>query len=216
MASNADTIAKVYARSIFELAHDAGGQEKTLEVTDELEQVVELMRGDERFARFIESPVVNAARRATSIRSIFENRISDLTLRFMLVLNTNGRLGHLDAVHEALVDLVHEAMGRVEVDVWTATEMNDATRQQVTEGLRGVLGKDPVVHAWVDPSILGGLKIRVGDKLVDGTVASRLRQLEHSIRSGAAHRIAASTDSFTEGAPSTAKETGPTSTGQES
>jgi len=200
--AHADTVARVYAQSLFELAQDAGGREKILEVADELEQVVELTRGDQRFAAFLDSPVVDAQRRAVAMRSIFENRVTDLVLRFMLVLNTNGRLGHLDAVHSALVDLVHEAMGQVEVDVWTATPMDDATCDAVTTGLKNVLGKDPVVHAWTDPSILGGLKIRVGDKLVDGTVAARLRQLETSIRTGAAHRIAASVDSFSEGSPS--------------
>ncbi len=200
--AHADTVARVYAQSLFELAQDAGGREKILEVADELEQVVELTRGDQRFAAFLDSPVVDAQRRAVAMRSIFENRVTDLVLRFMLVLNTNGRLGHLDAVHSALVDLVHEAMGQVEVDVWTATPMDDATRHAVTAGLKNVLGKDPVVHAWTDPSILGGLKIRVGDKLVDGTVAARLRQLETSIRTGASHRIAASVDSFSEGSPS--------------
>lgn len=215
MAANADTIARVYAQSLFELAQDAGGREKILEVADELEQVVELTRADRLFARFVESPVVDGQRRAASLRSIFENRITDLMLRFLLVLNTNQRLDHLDAIHCALVDLVHEAMGRVEVDVWTAVAMDEHTRRSVTDGLRTVLGKEPVVHAKVDASILGGLKIRVGDRLVDGSVAARLRQLEHSIRSGASHRIAASTDSFTEGSPSSARETGK-STGPES
>jgi F-type H+-transporting ATPase subunit delta len=202
MASQTDTIARVYARSLYELAQEAGGREKILEVTDELEQIGELTRSNKRFARFLESPVVDVQRRGLAIRDIFNDRITDLLLRFLLVLNTNKRLGHLNIVHLALVDLVHEAMGRIEVDVWTATPMDDDSRKAVTEGLRKAIGKDPVIHAWVDPSILGGLKIRVGDKLIDDSVAARLRQLEKSIRTGAAHRIADSIDSFTEGSPS--------------
>ena len=202
MATQTDTIARVYARSLFELAQEAGGQDTILEVTDELEQIVELTRTDARFARFLDSPVVDVQRRGLAMRALFNNRITDLVLRFLLVLNTNKRLGHLDTVHTSLVDLVHEAMGQVEVDVWTAAPMNDATRQAVSDSLRATLGKDPVIHAWIDASILGGVKIRIGDKLMDGSVAARLRQLEKSIRTGAAHRIADAVDSFTEGSPS--------------
>jgi len=199
MVAYADNIARVYAKSLFELAQDAGGREKILEVTDELEQVVELARGDTHFAAFLDSPVVETQRRAASIRAIFQDHITDLVLRFLLVLNTNKRLGHLEAVYTALSDMVFEEMDQVEVDVWTATAMNDATLEAVTNGLREILGKDPVVHADVDPSILGGLKIRVGDKLIDSSVAARLQQLGQTIRVGAAHRIAESVDSFIEG-----------------
>jgi F-type H+-transporting ATPase subunit delta len=202
MAATADTVARVYAQSLFELAQDTGGREKILEVADELEQVVELARSDAQFASFLDSPVVDTQRRGASIRSIFKDRVTDLVLRFMLVLNTNQRLGHLDAVHSAFVELVYDAIGQVEVDVWTAVPMSAETRQAVTDGLKSMLGKDPVVHAYVDASILGGLKIRVGDKLIDGSIAARLRQLEQSIRTGATHRIASSVDSFTEGSPS--------------
>ena len=216
MSAPTDTIARVYARSLFELAQDAGGRGKTLEVADELEQIVELSRSDDQFARFIKSPVVDTQRRGTSLRRILQDRVTDLTLRFLLVLNKKKRLDHLDAIHTALLDLVHEAMGRVEVDVWTAVAMDDATRQVVNDGLHTMLGKDPVVHAWVDASILGGLKIRVGDRLINNTLAARLRQLDHSIKHGAAHRIATSVDSFIEGSPSSTPETGHKTTGPES
>ena len=199
MVAYADNIARVYARSLFELAQDAGGREKILEVAEELEQVVELARSDTHFAEFLDSPVVDTQRRAASIRAIFQDRITDLVLRFLLVLNTNKRLGHLEAVYGALGDLIFEEMGQVEVDVWTATAMDNDTLEAVTNGLRKILGKDPVVHAAVDPSILGGLKVRVGDKLIDSSVAARLQQLGQTIRNGAAHRIADSVDSFTEG-----------------
>ena len=138
--AHADTVARVYAQSLFELAQDAGGREKILEVTDELEQIVELSRSDTQFASFLDSPVVDVQRRSASLRGIFQDRITDLVLRFLLVLNTNQRLGHLDAVHTALIDLVHEAMGQVEVDVWTAQPMDDTMKAAVTEGLREALG----------------------------------------------------------------------------
>ncbi len=216
MSATADNIARVYARSLFELAQEAQGQEKTLEVADELEQILELSRSDTQFAQFMKSPVVDTQRRGTALRAILQDRVTDLTLRFLLVLNDKQRLDHLDAIHTALLDLVHEAMGRVEVDVWTAVAMDEATVQTLNDSLRTMLGKEPVVHARVDASILGGLKIRVGDRLIDNTVAAQLRQLDHSIKRGAAHRIAGSVDSFIEGSPSSTPETGTETTGSES
>jgi F-type H+-transporting ATPase subunit delta len=216
MPATADNIARVYARSLFELAVDAGGQDKAIEIADELAQLVELTRSDVKFGRFIHSPVIDANRRGTALGNILQDRVSDLTLRFLLVLNKKQRLGHLESIHTAILDLVHEAMGRVEVDVWTAVAMDDATSEVVTAGLRTMLHKEPVVNAAIDASILGGLKVRVGDKLIDNSIATQLRQLEHTIKSGAAHRIASSVDSFIEGSPSSSPETGKETTGPES
>src|SRR5882672_5119212 len=107
MHSNA--LSNVYAKSLYELAQKAGGQDKITEVLGELEQLVDLLQTDRGFRGFLSSPVIDRKARSASLRQIFSNRITDLTLRFLLVLNGNGRLNQLASIAEAYDHMVQEA-----------------------------------------------------------------------------------------------------------
>jgi len=176
-----DALAQVYARSAFELARQAGGRAKIEEISDELEQLVELTRSDRRFHAFLSSPVIDLARRGESLRVLLNGRVSDLTLRFMLVLNRKGRLGRLDAIAEAYSHLVQEEFGRVEVDLYTAAPLGPEARASIKDRIHRALGKEPVIHPYTDPKMIGGVKLRIGDRLVDGSVQTRLRRIKHNL-----------------------------------
>lgn len=189
MRAQTDTLARIYARSLFDLSEAAGGRDKILEVADELEQICELIRGDASLGEYLTSPVIDPARRGTGLRTMFSGRITDLVLRFLLVLNNNGRLGHFEAINAGFEELVQEAWGRVEVDVWTATPLQDDVQQELHTKLQGILGKEPVIHAWLDESMIGGIRIRIGDQMVDGSVSTKLRQIEQQLRQHGSRRV---------------------------
>ena len=167
MSANADALAKVYARSLFELATDAGGTDKLMEVADELEQICELAREDKKMNLFLTSPVVDVKARGKALSAIFTNRITDLTLKFLLVLNNKGRLDRLESIETAFDQLVQEAFGRIEVDVITPVAIDTELMATIKEKISTVLGKEPVLHPYVDESLLGGIKLRIGDQLID-------------------------------------------------
>ncbi len=177
MIRHTDALAGVYARSLYELAEEAGGRDKILEVADEIEQVCELARGDRAFGEFLSSPIVDRGRRADALRGIFRERVTDLVLRFMLVLNDRGRLGHLESIAGAYDHLVHEAFGRVEVDVFTPGTLDPEQVRSLEQRIGAALSKEPVVYTYTDPDMIGGLKLRIGDQLIDGSVAARLRRI---------------------------------------
>lgn len=185
MPTHTDALANVYARSLYELAEQAGGRDKILEVGRELEQVVELARGRKRFGEFLASPVIDRGRRAAALRRIFESRVTDLLLRFLLVLNGNDRLGHLESIGEAYDQLVHQAFGRIEVDVYAATKLDPEHLEAIKKRIGAALGKEPVLYPYEDPAMIGGLKLRIGDRLIDGSIASRLRRLRQTMRTAA-------------------------------
>jgi F-type H+-transporting ATPase subunit delta len=187
---NADALAKVYARSLFELAMDAGGTEKLMEIADELEQICELAREDKKINLFLSSPVVDSKARGEALSAILTNRITDLTLRFLLVLNNKGRLDRLESIKTAYDQLVQEAFGRVEVDVITPVPIDAESLAMIKGKISTVLGKEPVLHPYVDKKILGGIKLRIGDQLIDGSVQTRLRKLSENLKNngGAAVR----------------------------
>ncbi|MBT8484643.1 MAG: ATP synthase F1 subunit delta [Phycisphaerales bacterium] len=182
MATHTDALAQVYARSLYELAEKAGGLEKIIEIASELEEICEIARSDRGFREFIASPVIDRAKRAESLNRCFRDQITDLTLRFLLVLNRKGRLSHLEMINTAYDQLVQAAHDRVEVDVFTATTLNPEQLEAIRLRVREAIGQDAVLHPYTDPTMLGGVKLRIGDQLVDGSVATRLRRLRHGLQ----------------------------------
>ena len=183
MSTQTDALANVYARSLFELAADAGGTDKVLEIADELEQVCALTASNQEIGLFFSSPIIDKVKRGEALSAIFTNKVTDLTLRFLLVLNNKGRLDHLRQIEVAYAQLVQEALGRVEVNIFTPRAIDDASLKTIKRNVQEMLGKEPVLHTNVDPSMLGGVKLRIGDQLIDGSVATKLRRLSESVQS---------------------------------
>ena len=201
-SSNAtiDAIARVYAQSLLELAEAAGGNEKVAETSEQLHAIVEIVRAEPAFAEFLRSPIVKRSNRGASLQRILDGQVSDLLLRFVLVLNDKGRLARLSDIAAAFEELLNERFGRVEVDVFTVEgHLDDAQMSLLSEKIRTRLGKEPVFHQYSDPSLLGGLVLRVGDQLIDGSVRGRLRDLRESLLDRGAAAIQADGESFYSG-----------------
>ncbi len=181
MAIHTDAIAQVYAKSLYELANDAGGREKIVELAEELDQICELARGDRTFREFLASPIINTKARGEAIRRIFHGRVTDLALRFLLVLNNKARLRRLESIRAAFDQLVHDALGRVEVDIYTPGPLGPEQLDTIKQRIQGALGKDPVLYSYTDAAMIGGVRLRIGDQLIDGSVASRLRRLRQHL-----------------------------------
>lgn len=194
LEEHADALGRVYATSLFGLAEAQGGQARIEDVAAELQQVLEVARQDRAFAEFLTSQILPVADRARSLDTIFRGRVSDLTLRFLQVLNQKGRLGRLGTVVSALDELVQERFGRVEVDVFTVQPLERQQLQSIGERLHKVLGKEPVVHPYVDPGMLGGLKLRIGDQLIDASVQTRLRRIRQRLETEGAAEVRAKVD----------------------
>jgi F-type H+-transporting ATPase subunit delta len=191
--SQPDALARMYATSIFELAQESGdGQQAAEHLLGELEEVLEIARSDARFGEFL-SQILSVAARRASLDRIFKGRVSDLTYKFLQVLNDKSRLSHLPAIVAALDQQVQAAFGRIEVDVYTAGPITPDELATVKAGLQRVLGKEPVVHPYTDATMIGGLKIQIGDQLLDASIATRLRKLRDKLVNdgGASIRAAA-------------------------
>ena len=199
MPTHTDTLARIYARSLFEVSEESGGRDGVMEVADELEQVCELVRSDASFREFLSSPLIESAARGDSLKAIFSGRISEVVFNFLMVLNAHDRLGHLEMIGVAMMQMVHEHWGRVEVDVTTAKPMDDAGRDAVVNELKKIIGKDPVIHSYVNPDLIGGATFRIGDQLIDGSVATQLKRLERDLQKAGSHGIRVHPERYIEG-----------------
>ena len=97
------------------------------------------------------------------------------------MLNDKGRLGHLPPIAAAFDELVQREFGRVEVDVYTAAPASPGELDTIKQRLRQILGKEPVVHPYTDKAMLGGLKLQIGDQLIDASLATRLRRMRDNL-----------------------------------
>ena len=178
-----DAVARVYAQSLFDLANAAGGRDKAEEILGELTDILEVARVDPSFSEFLASRVVPAKDRDASLVRIFEGRASDLTVRFLRVLNEKGRLNHLPAITASYDEMVQEEFGRVEVDIFTAAPIDASALESVRARLTEVIGKEVIAHPYTDPVMLGGVRFRVGDGFVDSSLESKLRTMRDRLAS---------------------------------
>lgn len=176
-----DEVAQTYARSLFELAVDSGGNTHAERVLGELQDVLELARQDARFSEFLASQVIATGDRDRTIVTVFDGKASDLTVKFLRLLNRKGRLGHLPAITEVLDHIVQEAFGRIEVDVFTAEALAMHERDRISTRVAEITGKQVVLHSYVEPAMLGGVKLKIGDQLIDDSLATQLRRVRDKL-----------------------------------
>lgn len=178
-STQTNQVGRVYADALVELAQKNGQLD---EIADEGQQLVTLLAEQPQLQVLLANPAITSAARVELVQRVFSGRVSDTMLRFLSVMARKDRLNELDAVLVSLRQRVSELRGEVEVDAWTAVAMSDETRDDVRNRVAAALGgKTVTLREHVDGSLLGGLKLRVGDRLVDGTAATRLRLLRRNL-----------------------------------
>jgi len=172
----AEIIARNYADTLLELARRHGGA-RTVE---EFGAAMELLAGtvaEPRVREFLSSPRIPAAERKEALRGALEGRVPDLFLRFVMLVVDKRRqrlLGEIAHEYRALVD---EQSGRVRVQVTVSHPPDQALRDEVANALAARLGKSVVAAFTVDPDLLGGMVIRYGDEILDGSVRTGAENL---------------------------------------
>ncbi|MDF1809120.1 MAG: ATP synthase F1 subunit delta [Phycisphaerales bacterium] len=176
-----DALANVYAKSLFELAQQQGGQANAESILGELEDIVELARNDRAFSELLASRLIDSGKRDASIERMFNGKVSPLTLNFLRQLNRKDRLANLSQITTAMDVLVQSQFGRIEVDVFTATPIGAGELESVRKQLSASLGKDVIMHPYTDSSMLGGIKLRMGDQLIDASIQAQLRKMRDDL-----------------------------------
>jgi F-type H+-transporting ATPase subunit delta len=171
-------LAVTYAQSLLELANERRLAEET---SRELQGIGDIMAGEPVFAEYLSDPAVSRADRTAAIERIFLGRVSELVYGFLGVLNEHGRMALLPQALSAFADLLDAQQGNVDVDVTSAQRLAPDELEQVRQSVGQALGKNAVVHQYVDDSIIGGLVIRVGDKVIDASVQQQLRSMRHQL-----------------------------------
>jgi len=170
-----DAVGRVYAQSLLELAQQDGQVEV---LADEMADLLPLVSAGGELDQLLTNPAIGADERKQIVERVFEGKVSDLLYRFLQVVARKGRLGHLAQIASGYLQAVSKDRGEVEVEAYVAAPMDAATASSVAEKIGASLGKKVTMRQHVDESLIGGLKIRIGDKLIDASVSSQLNQMK--------------------------------------
>ena len=173
-----ETIARNYAETLFELAER---NEELEEYGVAIETVALLIEEDQKFRLFLETPRIDDKDRKRVVRDAFGTALPKHVVNFVLVTIDKRRQRLLRTISSEYQALLDERMGREHVQVTVARTVDDSTRQVITERLSAVLGKEAIPHIRVKPEILGGLVVRTGDTIYDGSVRRRLEGMRRRL-----------------------------------
>ena len=181
----------MYAAALMEMVEQTG---QLVDLADEVSQLRQLLSAEPDLGRLVSSRVLTVDERAGVVERLFRGRVSELLYRFIQVVNLKDRSEALAGILRAFGSLMDQKRGVLEVNGQVAWTVDEPRVRRIADAIGAALGKQIVLHQHVEPDLIGGLVIRVGDRLIDGSVATRLklirRQLieagrEHA-RSGAA------------------------------
>ncbi len=170
--------ATAYAQAAIELAADAG---KLLEVGEELAQVAQLVREDGLLQAFFADPAITPRERWEAIQKSFAGRTSQVFLNLLGVMNEKGRLPLIGQIAQAYQQMLDERQNRVRVEVTVAQTLNEQELAEVQTRVGAALGKTAIVEQRIDDSIIGGLVLRVQDKMMDASVKAQLEALRRQL-----------------------------------
>jgi F-type H+-transporting ATPase subunit delta len=169
------TVARNYAEALFA----AGDRYGPL-----LDGVVGAIQSDERIALALESPRVSKADKSRILARALEKEAPGEFVRFLQAVVRRGRQGLLGEIAQEYQMLLDEKLNRVHAGVTLATDADSRTEKQVVERLTKALGREVRAHFRSDPKILGGVVVRVGDRIFDGSVRRRLTVLQRRMLTG--------------------------------
>jgi len=174
----ATTIARNYAEALLILARKANDLDGWGLA---MNGVATAMEGDARFRKFLAAPQISASQKNVVLGKAFTGKLPPMMVRFLQKLVQNRRQMLLPVIAVEYGNLVDEATGRVHAQVTVARETSEAERSAIAQQLSRAFSKTVVPHVSVNPEILGGVIVKVGDQVLDGSVRKRLKTLRSRI-----------------------------------
>ena len=173
-------LAERYAEALFELADERHALD---EVASDLRELRTMLAQSGDLTRLVRSPVLSRAEQAKAMAALADNaRLSKLTADFVAIVARNRRLFAVPAMIEAFLKKLAERRGEVTAEITAAQALSDAQQNALTDQLRRVVGGRVAIDVKVDPSLLGGMVVKIGSRMVDGSVKGQLQRLQLSMK----------------------------------
>ena len=183
MAAEDPTVSGVsgrYATALFELARD----EKCLDaVKADLDRFEAMLVESEDLKRLVRSPVFSADVQAKALSAVLDKAaMTGISANFLKVLTANRRLFAIADVIRAFRALVAKFKGEASAEVTVAEPLSEKNLETLKAALKSVTGKDVTLNVQVDPSIIGGLVLKLGSRMVDSSLRTKLNSIKHAMK----------------------------------
>lgn len=179
-------VAGRYAQALYDIASEEETLPKYKSTVDKIELELKAVRTilDENIElqRLLYHPQITAAAKKELLDQLFKGKISEVTGNFLALLVDRRRATYFGDIVDEFVALANASRGIIEAKVTTAVELNDMEKGELSSILARLTGKKVQTSYAVDPSILGGVIVRVGDKIIDGSVKTRLSTLKDRLK----------------------------------
>jgi len=170
-------IAKRYARAFFAIA---AKEKRYEEFSQELSRFSAILKENKNLSEFLANPVFDQPDKKAVLESVLEKiRISPMTANFLKLLVDKRRIGILSDIEGCYRELMDTALKKVRVHVKTAFPLTGELSDRLQMGLEGLTGRKVEMTVLEDPALLGGIVVRVGDTLYDGSIRTQLNNIRN-------------------------------------
>ena len=189
----AQSVAREYSLAYLDLA----GAEKAGEALEELGSFInDVLLANPQFDRMLRTQELTSEAKLQLIEKVVVPRSSQLFADFIRVIGRHDRLELLPLIHDLAVREAETRSGQRRVQVTSATELSSQTLESIRNSLATALSAQPILETRVDPALLGGLTIRVGDTVYDGSLKTQMKQLRARLRERCLNEIQRGRDRF--------------------
>jgi F-type H+-transporting ATPase subunit delta len=173
-----DAVIEGYAAALFEVARAEGTLD---EVEDELFRFARSFESDDELRNALTDEMIPAARRQGIVEDLLGGRANPTTVQLISMVVGSGRTRDLPAIVDRLVERAAQAKNLAVAEVRAAVPLSEDQEDRLKAAVANATGKDVTIKVVVDPSVIGGLVVTVGDVVIDGTVRTRLDQLKNRL-----------------------------------
>lgn len=171
-------VAKRYAVALFEIGKEKSNLDQ---LEEELLVISDVFKNDETLNQFLDNPRVSREKKKEFVRNVFKD-VSQDTLNTLLLLIDKRRVDIIEDLVSEFIKMKNEARGIAEADVYSVRELTEEETKQIQETFaKKMMINNLRINNIVDPSILGGVRIRIGNEIYDGTVKTQLKRLEQKL-----------------------------------
>ncbi len=172
------TVARSYAEALFEAGERHGQLDAFTEAVDGLAR---LLDSEPKLRAFLDSPQVETGEKKGVLRRVLADRVPPLFLNFLMVVLDKRRQRLIREIAREYHALLDERLGRLHVQVTLAREPDEQEEREIATELSRVLDRQVIPHVQVNPEILGGIVVRYGDRVLDGSLRRRLVSLRRRL-----------------------------------
>ncbi|KXG76262.1 F0F1 ATP synthase subunit delta [Thermotalea metallivorans] len=173
-----ELVAKSYAEALFDVALELNQLDQ---YGAELNFVMESFQQHPEFFELYKTPRISNEEKKRIIEAVFQGKISPEVMNFLKILSDKRRTGVIEAIVKSYHKLVHEHQNIAEALAVTTVPMKDEDKAALEVKLSKMTGKKVILKNEIDTTIIGGMLVRIGDKVIDGTVQGRLNKLKESL-----------------------------------